>query len=200
MELLLLSFYCVIAYLVGSIPVGKIVAASRGVNIQETGTGNIGASNTYLVLGKKAGIIVLLCDLGKAYVMMLVTFSTFSLGMSLFVGLFLLAGNIKSIFLGFTGGKGVATGIGIFLATYPLVAVITFTFWVLSTVFIRYLSFIGIAGVLLISFTYYRVDYELLAFICSLLLCVAILYRNRHSKGFMKATAMADESVVNVKE
>lgn len=180
--------YCLIAYIVGSIPVGKIVGSRYGVDIQDTGTGNIGASNTFLVLGKKAGALVLLGDLGKSYLMMEWTlYSSLSMNNALVVGFFLLLGNMKSIFLKFTGGKGIATGLGIFLATEPLAAFVLVIIWGMAALFMKYIAYLSILGTLLIPFTFYKSNHEFSTLFCVSALTIMILIRHK-SNVRMKQT------------
>jgi glycerol-3-phosphate acyltransferase PlsY len=170
---------CLVAYLVGAIPTGKILAKYRGIDIQKVGTGNIGASNTYLMLGKKAGFLVLLLDLGKAFLVMEYVLGLLSIGEALLVGLFLLLGNTKSVFLRFTGGKGVATGLGVFLATEPIVALVMVTFWSLTLLFIKYLYVASLMGTFMVPIMYYSFNHDILTMVCSFIICLMILLRHR---------------------
>ncbi|WP_202078494.1 glycerol-3-phosphate acyltransferase [Caldalkalibacillus salinus] len=171
--------FCVIAYIIGSIPVGKIVAKYKGIDIQEKGTGNIGASNTYLVLGKKAGMFVLISDVGKAFFMMQLSLYMLPIGQAIVSGMFLLMGNLRSMFLKFSGGKGVATVLGIFLATEPIAALVCVAFWGVTTIFIKYISLMSIVGSLAVPFTYYRYDHDLFTAGCAFLMCVLVLLKHK---------------------
>jgi glycerol-3-phosphate acyltransferase PlsY len=170
---------CLVAYLVGAIPIGKILAKYRGIDIQKVGTGNIGASNTYLMLGKKAAFLVLLLDLGKAFLVMEYVLGLLSIGEALLVALFLLLGNTKSVFLRFTGGKGVATGLGVFLATEPIVALVMVTFWSLTLLFIKYLYVASLMGTFMVPILYYSFNHDILTMTCSFIICLMILLRHR---------------------
>lgn len=170
---------CVIGYLVGSIPSGKIVAFLKGVDIQRLGTGNIGASNTYLILGKRAALIVLISDLGKAYIMMHISLYYLSLAQAFVVGLFLLLGNLKSIFLKFTGGKGVATMLGIFLAAEPAAAFVLMLFWGVALIFIKYIMVMAVIGSLFVPITFYSYNHEWVILASSFLMCLMVLLKHR---------------------
>lgn len=175
-----LIILCLVAYLVGAIPTGKLLAKYKGKDIQKLGTGNIGASNTYLMIGKKAGFLVLLVDLGKAFFMMEYALGQLSIGEALIVGVFLLLGNTKSIFLRFAGGKGVATGLGIFLATEPTVALVMVSFWSLTLLlFLKYLYVASLLGSALVPLMYYSFNHDILTMVCSLIMCLIILLRHR---------------------
>ena len=110
------------AYLVGSIPTGLLLAKGLGgVDIRETGSGNIGATNVYRTLGRKVGLLTLVGDCLKGLVPVLIAglIGMSALWVSL-IGLSAFLGHVYTVFLGFKGGKGVATALGVFLAVSPL--------------------------------------------------------------------------------
>jgi len=125
----------VAAYLLGSIPFGVVVAHFRHVDLRQVGSGNIGATNAARALGRKLGALVLLLDAAKAYVPLLVCRHLFAgdarepwiLAAVAFAAFF---GHLFPIFVGFKGGKGVATGFGIYLALAPFCAAIAAAVWV----------------------------------------------------------------------
>ena len=108
------------AYLLGSIPTGLLLAKAAGVDIRRSGSGNIGATNVYRTLGRTVGILTLVGDCLKGVIP--VVAATY-LGMSdnwiAAVGLAAFLGHVYTVFLGFKGGKGVATALGVFLAVSP---------------------------------------------------------------------------------
>lgn len=110
----------VVAFVLGSIPFGVLLARARGVDLKKVGSGNIGATNAARALGKKAGIVVLLLDTAKAY---LPTAAALWLRLgpdvAAVTGFAAFAGHIYSPFLKGRGGKGVACGLGAFLALAP---------------------------------------------------------------------------------
>ncbi len=115
------------AYLFGSIPWGLwLVKAVKGIDVREVGSGNIGTTNVYRAAGKQMAAIVLLLDAAKGFIPCLVAIA---LGLPawavVLAGAGAVIGHSKSIFLGFNGGKSVATGIGTILAIAPLAAVAT---------------------------------------------------------------------------
>lgn len=115
-----------IAYLAGSIPVGLLVAGRRGVDLRQSGSGNIGATNVSRTLGASAGVMVFALDAAKAGLPVFVASRPWALGESpwalALVGVAAVLGHIFSIFLGFKGGKGVACSLGVILAIDPPVA------------------------------------------------------------------------------
>ena len=140
-------FLIVGAYLLGSIPFGVVIAKSRGVDIRECGSGNIGATNVGRVLGKRLGLLCCVLDLGKGAAPVLVAGSWYGIldewateipvrtsWLWLAVGVAPLVGHMASVFLRFRGGKGVATAFGALLAMWPTLgipAVIAFAAWLL---------------------------------------------------------------------
>lgn len=125
-----------LAYLLGSIPTGLLLAkAFGGVDIRATGSGNIGATNVYRTLGRKVGLMTLLGDCLKGLLPVLaVKFAGMGDVWIAVAGTAAFLGHVYTIFLGFKGGKGVATALGVFLAAAPLsvlptLLVFAFTLW-----------------------------------------------------------------------
>ncbi len=137
-----------LAYFIGSIPtavwIGKLF---YGIDVREFGSGNAGATNTFRVLGKKAGIPVLIIDVLKGYIAVCLSFftglisSTDSfINLQIALGVSSLLGHIFPIFAGFRGGKGVATLLGVVLAILPLVASISIVVFLIVLFLFRYVS------------------------------------------------------------
>lgn len=120
-----------VAYLMGSVPFGLIVAMSKGVDPRKAGSGNIGATNVGRLLGKRVGIFVFVLDLLKGLLPTLA--ASWVVGRApaedhahwlmyflwLTAGFAAIAGHMFSLFLGFKGGKGVATSAGVVLGVWP---------------------------------------------------------------------------------
>ncbi len=121
----------VLAYLLGSVPFGYVVSRHLyGVNIQQIGSGNIGATNVYRNLGWGAAVLSLAGDLGKGIVpVMLARASGSGLQWAALVGLAAVLGHCFSIFLRFNGGKGVATTMAVLLALSPQMFLIFLIVW-----------------------------------------------------------------------
>jgi len=115
----------VAAYLLGSLPSGYILGNMAGVDVRKTGSGNVGATNVARVLGKGRGILTLVADAAKGW---LPVFAALQLEMSLPVvtlaGVAAFLGHLYPVFLRFQGGKGVATAMGVLLASAPLTALV----------------------------------------------------------------------------
>ncbi len=122
------NLYVLLAYLLGSIPtsvwIGKVF---YNIDVREFGSGNAGATNTFRVLGKKAGIPVLIIDILKGSLAVSLSFlsvyeinSSGFINLQLALGIAALIGHIFPIFAGFRGGKGVATILGVVFCILPL--------------------------------------------------------------------------------
>jgi len=143
-------FNIILAYLVGSIPTavwyGKIF---HGIDVRQHGSGNAGATNSLRTFGKKAGIIVLIVDFLKGFLAVKAAslFSTETDNiLPLIMGLAVILGHIFPIFAQFRGGKGVATAMGVLVATFPWAAlgcVLTFMIVVFVTKYVSLASLLG---------------------------------------------------------
>lgn len=129
------------AYLCGSIPTGVLIARQLGVDVRTVGSGNIGATNVARGAGKKAGILTLLGDAAKGLIPILVV-RFFALGEMTLAGVAIAAllGHIFPIFLGFSGGKGVATGLGVFLGLAPYVILLALLVFAVTFALTRIVS------------------------------------------------------------
>lgn len=136
----------VMGYLIGSIPTGYlIVKAKTGEDIRKVGSGSTGATNVKRVLGKKWFFIVMILDAIKGAVpvvlayLFLHAFAKYGIT-PVAAAVAVLIGHSKSIFLGFTGGKSVASGVGTILALNPLVGLCVAVIWAIITWISKYVS------------------------------------------------------------
>jgi glycerol-3-phosphate acyltransferase PlsY len=147
-----------IAYLLGSIPFGLlIVKAQGGPDIREIGSGNIGAANVTREAGKFAGILTLLLDAGKGYlaVWLAAHYTNGSIRLMMVAAVCAVVGHMFPFWLGFKGGKGVATGLGVFLPICWQAVAAGIVLWLLVVIFWRYSSLGSIsAAVALPLFVY----------------------------------------------
>ena len=135
------------SYLIGSIPFALIIGKLfYNTDIREHGSGNVGTSNTFRTLGKKAGIIVLICDLFKGAVPVWIALLLGSDITVLFFGLVAAIGHVYSIFLKFKGGKAVATGGGAILAYAPLVFIILLATFLIVLYTSKYVSLASVSA------------------------------------------------------
>ena len=121
---IMIIVYAVLAYLIGSIPSGLIIGKTFfNTDVRQYGSKKIGATNTYRVIGLKAALPVFLCDAlkGAAGVVLLSSYGPMYMILG---GILAMMGHNWSIFLGFKGGRGVATGLGVLIALSPLGSII----------------------------------------------------------------------------
>lgn len=148
MEILYISIFLFTAYLFGSIPtsvwIGKLFF---NIDVREFGSGNAGATNTFRVLGRKAGIPVLIIDILKGTAAVALSYSTgfspdsdFFINFQIALGVSALIGHIFPLFAGFRGGKGVATLLGVVLFINPLACAISLLIFLIVLFVSRYVS------------------------------------------------------------
>ena len=122
--------FLIFGYFVGAIPFGLVIGKLAGLDVRKEGSRNIGATNVSRVLGKKLGFLTLICDCLKGFLPMYLAANVLpdSASKELFValtGLMAVLGHMFPIYLKFRGGKGVATGLGVFLYLSPPVIFIS---------------------------------------------------------------------------
>ena len=146
--------YAILAYLIGSIPSGLIIGKTFfNTDVRQYGSKNIGATNTYRVIGLKAALPVFLCDALKGAVGVIL--SSYGPMYMILGGILAMMGHNWSIFLGFKGGRGVATGLGVLIALSPLVALIAFLVWGVIVYFTKLVSLGSIIAAALVPILMY---------------------------------------------
>jgi glycerol-3-phosphate acyltransferase PlsY len=136
----------IVAYLLGSIPFGYLIVRAReGADVRETGSGGTGATNVTRRAGKIAGVLTLVCDAlkGLGAVLLARWLATPDFGINWTVAAAAIAvmlGHIFPVWLGFRGGKGVATGVGVFLALSPMAIACSLALFVPIVILTRYIS------------------------------------------------------------
>ncbi len=147
LDVTLAAVTIVIAYFLGTIPSGYLVAKLSGVNIQQVGSGNIGATNVLRALGVGPAIVVVILDPLKGAV---ATLLPGLLGLSawgvVLAGLAAVLGNNFNVLLRLKGGKGIATSIGVFLVIDPLVTLMCVLLGVFTILVSRYVSLGSLVG------------------------------------------------------
>lgn len=145
----MLFVLAICAYLFGAIPTGLLLTRLFGKeDIRKAGSGNIGATNVYRVAGRKLGIVTLIGDCLKGIIPVVVAQQAFHLeGTPLaLIALAAFVGHCYPVYLGFKGGKGVATALGIFLVLSPLAVLTALIVFVLFLWRWRYISLASIAA------------------------------------------------------
>ena len=168
------------AYLLGSIPSGLWIGRKFfQIDIRQHGSGNLGATNSFRILGKKAGTIVLLMDLLKGSISVLLLKQMDLHGISpLIIALFAVMGHTYPLFANFKGGKAVATFAGVILAYQPVLFLIGLGIFILTLAISKMVSFTSMLtisiGVLLSL--YFQ---DIVLTIIALLADIFIIYRHR---------------------
>ncbi len=176
----------VAAYLIGAVPIGYVVARfTGGIDIRAAGSGNIGATNVLRTVGKVPAAATLLGDIAKGFAAVSVarlldpTPTWVAVGAVLAIG-----GNCWSVFLGFRGGKGVATGFGAFLALAPLATAPAALVWVVVVATFRYVSLASVMACLCLPIGVAVLSYYPRPFIAAAVAAgVIIIYRHRENLG-----------------
>jgi len=195
------------AYIAGSIPFGLIVGLSKGVDPRQAGSGNIGATNVGRLLGAKYFAIVFLLDMLKGLVPTFVAgwvlsrqaTNSLTYWMWLSVAFSAIIGHMFSVFLGFKGGKGVATSLGVVLGVWPfytLAGVVGGLAWAVLFWRTRIVSIASISAALLFPIAYiviglmvgwpiFGVQWPLLVFAC--FVAVMIVFKHRANIARLRA-------------
>src|SRR5665213_1068043 len=154
MNLLFLAISAALAYLIGSIPVAYIFGrVLKNLDIREHGSGNMGATNAFRVLGKGPGTAVLILDIIKGIIPVTLLANAFGLTDALslvIIGVATVAGHNWTVFLGFKGGKGMATSLGVLIGLaiqFQVLRIILL--WVTGTwlVFFLLFGFVSLASI-----------------------------------------------------
>ena len=208
------------AYLLGSVPTGFLVARARGIDIRAAGSGNIGATNAMRVLGKPAGMFVLLMDALKGYVAcallpplifnwlaphysgLLVDFKNqpveLQIRFQLVAGISAVLGHNYTCWLKFKGGKGIATSAGVYLALAPLPLLIAMVVFILALLATRYVSVGSMAAaVALTAAVWMLTPHKVLLGIVTTVLGVLAIYKH---KGNLQRLAAGTESRLQFKK
>jgi acyl phosphate:glycerol-3-phosphate acyltransferase len=130
----------VIGYLIGSCPFGYWAGRLRGVDLRQVGSGNTGGTNAVRVLGPRIGVPVIVLDVLKGTAAVLIAGQLGGIGCEVLGGAAAVVGHIFPLFLGFRGGKAVATGAGAMAALSPWVALGVAILWVVVSLATRYIS------------------------------------------------------------
>ena len=199
-----------LAYVAGSVPFGLMVGKMKGVDPRTAGSGNIGATNVGRLLGKRFFFVVFLLDLLKGLLPMLAAGAALRAGgrpahdartylLWLLVGFAAIVGHMFSVFLGFKGGKGVATSSGVILGLFPyftVPGVVALAVWGVVFKVSRYVSLASIVAALVFPVAYVGIglslgwpvfgeQWPLLAF--AVLVAAMIVYKHRSNIARLRA-------------
>ena len=179
----------ILAYLLGSVSPSYLLGkALRGIDLREHGSGNVGATNAFRVLGKGPGLIALLIDILKGWIAVWFFPKWFSAQFQLFedpllypilLGAAVIAGHNWTVFLGFRGGKGVATASGVFLALAPDLCLFTLLVWVVVRQVTHRVALGSLAGALALPVLILILGRPVSLFFFSILLAISTFYTHR---------------------
>lgn len=171
----------VIGYIFGSIPSGLVlVKMACGIDIREYGSKNIGTTNVFRTVGARMASIVLVSDVFKGVLAVLLVryLLESNLQLELLTAIAALLGHNYSIFLGFKGGRGVATGLGLILLFMPDVCIFSFTVWLVLVFVTRYVSLGSIVGAFITPIVAYMRGYPAELVLFALAACVFVIVRH----------------------
>jgi len=174
----------IIAYLIGAIPTGVLLTRTAGIgDIRQAGSGNIGATNVYRVGGRRLGLLTLIGDAlkGALPVLYAITLAHFTPGQTALIAAAAFLGHCYPIYLGFKGGKGVATALGIYLILSPpavLCALLAFAFILWKW---RYVSLASISAAAVMPFLVLLFEVSVPLFAASLFISSMVVFRHREN-------------------
>ena len=171
----------ILSYLIGSISFALVIGKMfYKKDIRDYGSGNLGATNAYRVLGIKAGVIVAIADILKGMFACLLPLILGSTVNPIACGLLAILGHIFSVFASFNGGKAVATATGVFLFLTPLGVFVGFVVFVLTLLFTKYVSLSSLlASIALVIYSLIFENKVIIAL--SLLISVSIIILHRQN-------------------
>ena len=170
-----------LGYVFGSIPCGLwLVQAFHGIDIRNYGSGNIGTTNVFRTVGPKTAAAVLAGDMLKG-ILALYIMSKFTADPSVIAvtALGALLGHNYSLFLGFKGGKGVATGLGLFLYMLPWGAAAGFGVWTVIVLITRYVSLGSVIAALVAAAAGWYLNYPHPYAVFGTLACLFVIVRHK---------------------
>ncbi len=190
--MLLISILILTGYLVGSIPTAVWYAKIfHKIDIREFGSKNAGATNSLRVLGKKAGIIVLLIDILKGIgVILLAKTLGLQADDAFLVGIAAVIGHLLPVFAGFRGGKGIATSFGIILALNPYGALLCIIVFLVIVYFTKYVSLGSLLGAFsfLIFNLFHNPTEKFFHFMCLGLFLILLFTHRENIQRLVKGT------------
>ncbi len=172
---IVISFWC------GAIPFGWLIAHFRGIDLRAVGSGNIGATNAARALGRGWGALVLALDAGKAALPVALAAHVWPPGSPevAAVGLAAFFGHLYSPFLQGKGGKGVACGLGVFLALCPVAAATALAIWAVVYLALRISSVASLCGAAAMTLLLWLLDASPWQQLLNLTLVAFIFWRHR---------------------
>lgn len=180
-----------IAYLLGSVPTGFLIGKARGIDIRTAGSGNIGATNVFRILGKPAGLFVLLADAAKGWLAVVIVAKLLSgwfypaAGLTarewfaICAGVGAILGHNYTCWLYFKGGKGIATSAGVLVALVPVPLLIILGVWLVVFALSRYVSLASISAAFTLPFAAWLVGESRTVTLITAALAALAIYKHK---------------------
>lgn len=184
-----------VSYLIGSIPTGYIFGRLlKGIDIRQFGSGNTGATNTFRVIGRFPGLIVLAIDILKGFVSTTYIANSFMYASPVarpelyrvFIGLAAIAGHNWTLYLKFKGGKGVATSAGVVMGLIPRIFWLGFLVWLIAFFISGYVSVASIIASISVAISTLLFGEPTEIVIAMSILCIVIVYKHRLNIGRLR--------------
>lgn len=179
----------VIGYLLGSIPFGLLLTRAAGLgDVRQIGSGNIGATNVLRTGNKKLAAATLLCDAFKGTAAVLIANALCGYEASLVAGFFAFLGHLFPVWLGFKGGKGVATYIGVLLGAAPLMMLLFAAIWLITAFVTKYSSLSALVAMLVIPIVLWIMGPEKTALLVTVLSIISWYMHRENIKRLLAGT------------
>lgn len=190
MELAVYAVTVLVAYFLGSIPTGFLVGKLRGIDVRKIGSGNIGATNVMRIVGKPAGIFVLVMDGLKGFAacawvtdLILAAFNgdapAGAESVRIVAGIAVLLGHNFTYWLKFRGGKGIATSAGVLAALAPWALIIILAVWLVIFGVTKYVSLASIAAALTLPLATWLTGGSIVMIIVTAFMMALAIYKHR---------------------
>ncbi|WP_296037918.1 glycerol-3-phosphate 1-O-acyltransferase PlsY [uncultured Agrobacterium sp.] len=184
-----LALAAIIGYLLGSIPFGLLLTRAAGLgDVRQIGSGNIGATNVLRTGNKKLAAATLLCDALKGTAAVLIANALWGYEASLVAGFFAFLGHLFPVWLGFKGGKGVATYIGVLLGAAPLMMLAFAAIWLITAFVTKYSSLSALVAMLVIPIVLWILGPEKTALLVTALSIISWYMHRENIKRLLAGT------------
>lgn len=187
-EILAFLSSVLLAYLIGSFPTSFVLTKSlKGIDIRQVGSKNAGATNVLRAAGKIPALITLIIDILKGFLVVAVLAPLLYSSIReldydfyrIFLGLVTVCGHIWPVFLGFKGGKGVATTIGVGLAIAPVPLTVSLFIWTAIFSMTKYVSLSSIISLMIFPILTAVFNYSIYTIIFSIVICAVVIYKHK---------------------
>jgi len=189
-EILAFLASVLLAYLIGSFPTSFLLTKSlKGIDIRQVGSKNAGATNVLRAAGKIPALVTLIIDILKGFLVVAVLAPLLYSSVRdldydfyrIFLGLVAVCGHIWPVFLGFKGGKGVATTIGVGLAIAPVPLTVSLFIWTAVFSMTKYVSLSSIISLMIFPILTAILNYSLYTIIFSIVICAIVIYKHKEN-------------------